>query len=440
MSSNPYFEPMPSLGGAANSAATSASVSPAASGLLSPSSCSTAVSKLSLSFDDSASRSPSTSACTSISDASSEIPSIGGHPSKSVSPGAVEAAADDELDALEVERREQEELDSALLFGTQIVQREARALAMAAKRLSRLGPQMDGFREAVKLVLRATNGERGGKVVLTGVGKSGIIAKKLSATFLSLGTPSVFLHPVEALHGDLGLLTPHRDVVLALSHSGSSPELLALVPHLNARKCPIVALVGKRESPLVKASDAWIDCGTGKDDDSDDEHEDGDDDDDDDDDNNGSGDDRGDVDVGAPALLERSMSEGESSASSSGISTPSEADSVTSAPVLPCSCSQRRFGGSRKRRSTRMARPSTDEAWDEVPAPSSSTTVALAMGDALAFSITRAKGLGRDMFAFNHPGGKLGADFRMQGHAVPLQTFDVVANGGGSAVATPIAN
>lgn len=198
----------------------------------------------------------------------------------------------------------------------------------------------------------------------------------------------MFLHPVEALHGDLGLLTPHRDVVVALSHSGSSPELLTLIPHLNARKCPIIALVGKRESALVKAADAWIDCGTGKDDDSDDEDEDEDED------------------------------------ESTDDQVTDEKRKTGAAAKRSCSCSER---SKPKRPETRQL---TDEAWDEVPAPSSSTTVALAMGDALAFSVTRAKGLGRDMFAFNHPGGKLGADFRLQGHLV---------NGGDSAVATPVA-
>ncbi|KAJ1026735.1 hypothetical protein NDA16_000190 [Ustilago loliicola] len=353
--------------------------------MLSPGSSSVATSQLSLLAFDSQSNSPSTSACTSVSDLSSEADKLSldnTKPSRKPKNAAPTQAneepetntEDSEAAAIEAKnRRVEEELDSALAFGTQIVQREARALSMAAKRLSKHSVQQDGFRQAVRLVMRATTGERGGKVVLTGVGKSGIIAKKLSATFLSLGTPSMFLHPTEALHGDLGLLTPHCDVVIALSHSGSSPEILSLVPHLNARRCPIIALVGKRESALVKASDAWIDCATGKDDpDSD-----------------------------------------------------SEDDQCDS-------CEKQR---TEKR--TSAPRPTTDEAWDDVPAPSSSTTVALAMGDALAFSVTRAKGLGRDMFAFNHPGGKLGADFRMQGQSVPLQTYD--AKGGESAVATPIA-
>ncbi|KAJ1029015.1 hypothetical protein NDA18_002646 [Ustilago nuda] len=336
-----YFGSNSPLGGS-----SSAGASPSASEMISPASSSVATSQR---------NSPSTSACTSVSDLSSEAEKLSlanakasRKPNQDTASQANQEPETSEAAAIQAQnRRVEEELDSALAFGTQIVQREARALAMAAKRLSKHSVQQHGFRQAVRLVMRATTGERGGKVVLTGVGKSGIIAKKLSATLLSLGTPSMFLHPTEALHGDLGMLTPHRDVVIALSYSGSSSEILSLVPHLNARRCPIIALAGKRESALVKASDAWIDCATGKDD----PHSD----------------------------LEDDQCE---------------------------SCDKQRTA-----RRTNLPNPSTDEAWDDVPAPSSSTTVALAMGDALAFSVTRAKGLARDMFAFNHPGGKLGTDF-----------------------------
>ena len=165
MSSNPYFESATSL-----RSNTSTDVSPTASCMLSPSSCSTAVSNLSLAFD-SRSQSPSTSACTSISDASSEKRDFGVEEAVSGEPSAAED--DEELIAAAAQERERDELDQALRFGAQIVQREARALNMAARRMARLGPQKDGFREAVRLVLKATNGERGGKVVMTGVGKSG---------------------------------------------------------------------------------------------------------------------------------------------------------------------------------------------------------------------------------------------------------------------------
>lgn len=438
---------------------SSGGASPSNSALLSPASSSVGTSQLSLLALNSQRNSPTTSACTSVSDVSSEADKLSlanakerraaeTSPLNRASNGSniddeAEGSADhSEAAAIEAEnRRVEEELDSALAFGAQIVQREARALAMAAKRLSKHQVQQDGFRQAIRLVMRATTGDRGGKVVLTGVGKSGIIAKKLSATFLSLGTPSMFLHPTEALHGDLGLLTPHRDVVIALSHSGSSPEILALVPHLNARRCPIIALVGKRDSALVKASDAWIDCATGKDDhDSDSEEEE-----EEEEEENG---------AWSEAVASDSDSNAEENSSADDLPvlrSSSEPAASTSAPqndsipaarratVPSCDACDSRKQRSTRRRKNKAPRPTTDEAWDDVPAPSSSTTVALAMGDALAFSVTRAKGLGRDMFAFNHPGGKLGADFRLQGQSVPLQTYDPKGAGTESAVATPIA-
>ncbi|SNX84459.1 uncharacterized protein MEPE_03168 [Melanopsichium pennsylvanicum] len=406
---------------------SSGGASPSTSAMLSPGSSSVATSQLSLLALNSQTNSPSSSACTSVSDLSSDVDKLS-LASAHVSPSSNKAAAlrvgneeldtstdDSEAAAIEAEnRRVEEELDSALAFGVQIVQREARALALAAKRLSKHSIQQDGFRQAVRLVMRATMGEGGGKVVLTGVGKSGIIAKKLSATFLSLGTQSMFLHPTEALHGDLGLLTSHRDVVIALSHSGSSPEILALVPHITARKCPIIALVGKRESALAKVSDAWIDCATGKDDpDSDSEDE---------------------QDMDSQTNGHNLDGRTEPPSRSEPSPTPNKLTLIRARTVSDaCDCGKPRSN----RNTNRAPRPTTDEAWDDVPAPSSSTTVALAMGDALAFSVTRAKGLGRDMFSHNHPGGKIGADFRLQGQSVPMQVYD--PNGGESAVATPIA-
>jgi arabinose-5-phosphate isomerase len=98
-----------------------------------------------------------------------------------------------------------------------------------------------------------------GRLILTGIGKAGKIADKLSATFASTGTPSHFLHPAEALHGDLGMVGRH-DVVLALSFSGSSEEVLALLPHLRRIGSPVVALVGRRDSPLASHADhvLWV--------------------------------------------------------------------------------------------------------------------------------------------------------------------------------------
>ncbi len=99
-----------------------------------------------------------------------------------------------------------------------------------------------------------------GRVVVTGLGKSGLIGQKVSATLASTGTPSLFLHPVEALHGDLGRIVK-GDVCLAISHSGESPELLALLLALKRLAIPLVALTGNPRSMLATSSDAHLDVG-----------------------------------------------------------------------------------------------------------------------------------------------------------------------------------
>jgi arabinose-5-phosphate isomerase len=150
-----------------------------------------------------------------------------------------------------------------------------------------------------------------GKVIVTGVGKSGVIAQKIAQTLTSTGTVSIFLHPSDALHGSLGVITA-GDVVLALSNSGETDEILALVPALRSRTVPIVSIVGNLESTLARQSDAILD---------------------------------GSVDREAcPLNL----------------------------------------------------------------APTASTTVALAIGDAMAIMLMEARGLTNEDFAANHPAGRLG--------------------------------
>lgn len=92
-----------------------------------------------------------------------------------------------------------------------------------------------------------------GRLVLTGMGKSGLIAQKISATFASTGTPSFFLHPAEALHGDLGMVTP-EDAVLALSNSGESEEVVRILPSLLRLGVPLAALTSKADSSLGRAA------------------------------------------------------------------------------------------------------------------------------------------------------------------------------------------
>ncbi len=98
-----------------------------------------------------------------------------------------------------------------------------------------------------------------GKVILTGVGKSGIIAKKIASTMVSIGTPAVFMHPVDGLHGDLGAIMP-GDAVLVLSNSGNTKEICDLLPALKSLGIPIVAITGEASSPLARQSDILLPC------------------------------------------------------------------------------------------------------------------------------------------------------------------------------------
>ena len=150
-----------------------------------------------------------------------------------------------------------------------------------------------------------------GKVVLLGVGKSGIIAQKIAATMTSSGTAAIYLHPSDALHGGLGILTSN-DVVVMLSNSGETDELLQLLPYVKRRRVSLIAIVGKLKSTLAERADAVLDASVDQE--------------------------------ACPLNL----------------------------------------------------------------APTASTTVALAIGDALAMTLMRAKGLTENDFASNHPAGQLG--------------------------------
>jgi arabinose-5-phosphate isomerase len=177
---------------------------------------------------------------------------------------------------------------------------EARELEAAA---ARLGPE---FAAAVRLVAAAR-----GRVIVSGVGKSGIVGRKIAATLTSTGTPAAFLHPVDSLHGDLGIVGTD-DVALLLSKSGNTEELFGLVAELQRLHVPIVALTGGAGSPLARAATVVLDAGV------------------------------------------------------------------------------------------------SEEACPHDLAPTTSTTVALALGDALAVALLRLKGFRREDFAALHPGGSLG--------------------------------
>lgn len=126
---------------------------------------------------------------------------------------------------------------------------EAQALSAAADRIDE-----DSYSAAVKMLASAK-----GPLITTGVGTSGIVAHKVAATFTSTGSPAVFLHPSDALHGQLGLLR-QRDVVIAISNSGETEEMLAALPYFQAREVQTIAIVGNPKSSLARGADVVLDA------------------------------------------------------------------------------------------------------------------------------------------------------------------------------------
>ncbi len=116
--------------------------------------------------------------------------------------------------------------------------------------IDRVGPE---FEDAVRMILKAK-----GRVILTGMGKSGLVGRKISATLNSTGTPSLFMHPAEAIHGDLGMVTKD-DVVLAISNSGTTQEINKLLPIIKQMGARIISFTGGLNSPMAKISDVIID-------------------------------------------------------------------------------------------------------------------------------------------------------------------------------------
>jgi arabinose-5-phosphate isomerase len=136
-----------------------------------------------------------------------------------------------------------------------LVRTEAAALEALAHRLD--GSMAADFGRAVELILRC--GDANGRVVVTGMGKSGIIAQKIAATLSSTGSPALFLHPAEAVHGDLGVLMP-GDVVIALSASGETEEILRLLATLKRKGDALISFCCNLGSTLATASDVALDC------------------------------------------------------------------------------------------------------------------------------------------------------------------------------------
>ncbi len=139
--------------------------------------------------------------------------------------------------------------DQRIERGREVVRLEAQVIAGLEERLD------ERFASACEEVLHCE-----GQVVVSGMGKAGLVGQKISATLASTGTPSIFLHPGEALHGDLGRIRP-QDVVLAMSNSGETDELNALVPAARRIGAHVIALTGNGESTLAQRADAVLDYG-----------------------------------------------------------------------------------------------------------------------------------------------------------------------------------
>jgi arabinose-5-phosphate isomerase len=188
-----------------------------------------------------------------------------------------------------------------------LIQSARETLQLEQEALASLQARLDNtFADACQLILSCK-----GRVVVMGMGKSGHIGNKIAATLASTGTPSYFVHPAEASHGDIGMVTS-ADVVLALSNSGTTPEILSLLPVLSRIGVKLISITGRKESVLAQTAD-----------------------------------------INLNASVDR-------------------------------------------------------EACPLNLAPTTSTTVALALGDALAMALLKARGFTADDFAFSHPGGNLG--------------------------------
>lgn len=136
---------------------------------------------------------------------------------------------------------------------SKIIQQGLKVLDVEAQAILALKPRLDAsFEQVVKLITACD-----GKIVLTGMGKSGQIARKLASTFSSTGTPAVFLHPAESSHGDLGLVE-NNDLVIALSYGGESPEFAGILRFVSRKGIPLVAITGNPESSLSKAAQVTL--------------------------------------------------------------------------------------------------------------------------------------------------------------------------------------
>ncbi|TEY04106.1 SIS domain-containing protein [Campylobacter sp. US33a] len=135
----------------------------------------------------------------------------------------------------------------ALKIAKEVFETEAKSIQDLASNLD------ENFSKSVELILNSK-----GRLVITGMGKSGHIGAKIAATLASTGTPSFFMHPGEALHGDLGMLTP-EDVVIAISNSGETEEVLKIIPAIKRRQIKLIVMAGNKKSTLAKQADYFLD-------------------------------------------------------------------------------------------------------------------------------------------------------------------------------------
>ncbi len=138
-------------------------------------------------------------------------------------------------------------LSQIIDIGREVIRIEAESVNGLINKLG------DGFAKAVQLIMSCE-----GRVVLTGVGKSGLIARKIVATMNSTGTPAIYLHPTDALHGDLGMVR-HEDVVILLSKSGATEELLMLIPMLKRLEVSLIGMLGNSDSKMARQMDIILD-------------------------------------------------------------------------------------------------------------------------------------------------------------------------------------
>jgi arabinose-5-phosphate isomerase len=135
-----------------------------------------------------------------------------------------------------------------------ILEEARRVIRVEAEALAALADALDGeFEKAVNMILAAK-----GRVVVTGMGKSGIICQKIASTMASTGTPAFFLHPAEGIHGDLGMIM-RGDVVVAVSHSGETEEVLRILPVIKRLGAQLISMSGNRNSTLARAGDVFLD-------------------------------------------------------------------------------------------------------------------------------------------------------------------------------------